>query len=90
MDKIAQVTNKSDINNALDTFAQLQKDKEIEVKTKEEIAAENREKRLQELREKQRAKKEHAELVRQRKLLNTDNLTAESDDVIQGTETEQS
>ena len=90
MDKIAQVTNKSDINNALDTFAQLQKDKEIEVKTKEEIAAENREKRLQELREKQRAKKEHAERVRQRKLLNTDNLTAESDDVMQGTETEQS
>ena len=42
LEKIQQVTNKSDVKNALDSFAEMQKKKEEVVKTKEEIAAENR------------------------------------------------
>jgi len=67
--KIQQVSNKSDVQNALDSFAEAQKQKEVSVKSKEEIAAENREKRLREQQEKLRKKKEHAERVRQRKSL---------------------
>ena len=71
------MTNKSDVQNALDAFATLQQSKEEQVKSKEEIAALNREKRLREMRDKLRAKQEHAERVRKRKQLeamNTDNM----------------
>ena len=71
------MTNKSDVQNALDAFATMQQSKEEQVKSKEEIAALNREKRLREMRDKLRAKQEHAERVRKRKqmeALNTDNL----------------
>jgi alpha-glucuronidase len=60
---------KTDIQSALDTYVQTQKDIEETTKTKEEIAAENREKKLREKLEKLKAKKEHAEAVRQRRLL---------------------
>jgi hypothetical protein len=60
---------KTDIQSALDSYAQTQKDIEETVKTKEEIAAENREKKLREKLERLQAKKEHAEAVRQRRLL---------------------
>ena len=75
LEKIQAVTNKSDVQNALDAFASLQQTKEEQVKSKEEIAALNREKRLREMRDKLRAKQEHAERVRQKKkmeALNTD------------------
>ena len=71
------MTNKSDVQNALDAFATLQQSKEEQVKSKEEIAALNREKRLREMRDKLRSKQEHAERVRKRKQLeamNTDNM----------------
>ena len=71
------MTNKSDVQNALDAFATLQQSKEEQVKSKEEIAALNREKRLREMRDKLRAKQEHAERVSKRKQLeamNTDNM----------------
>ena len=74
------MTNKSDVQNALDAFAMMQQNKEEQVKSKEEIAALNREKRLREMRDKLRAKQEHAERVRKRKqmeALNTDNLEGE-------------
>ena len=80
LEKIQAVTNKSDVQNALDAFASMQQNKEEQVKSKEEIAALNREKRLREMRDKLRAKQEHAERVRKRKqleALNTDKLGEE-------------
>jgi hypothetical protein len=54
----------------------------VTTKTKEEIAAENREKKLREKLERLKAKKEHAEAVRQRRLLAAANqANAESDSV---------
>ena len=80
------MTNKSDVQNALDAFASMQQSKEEQVKSKEEIAALNREKRLREMRDKLRAKQEHAERVRKRKqleALNTDKLGEEEPSQVQ-------
>ena len=66
---IKQVAHQSDVQNALSSFAQSQMAKDDSMKTKEEIAAENREKRLRALQEKLQAKKRHAEEVRKRKNL---------------------
>jgi hypothetical protein len=62
---------------ALDSFANAQKEKEEVVETKLDQAAENREKRLKELRDKLKAKQEHAERVRNRKKMNP-TITEES------------
>jgi len=64
--KIAAL-NKSDVLTALDSFASRQKEQERIQKTKEETAAENREKHLKEMRDKLKAKQEHADAVRRRK-----------------------
>ena len=69
LDKIASL-NKSDVLSALDSFSKSQVDKEEQVETKMDQAAENREKRLQEQRDKLKAKQEHAERVRRRKAMN--------------------
>ena len=62
------MTNKSDVQNALDSFAQAQTQKDEEEQTKQDIAAENRERRLREMRDKLRAKQERVEAARRRKL----------------------
>ncbi len=67
IEKIQAVSNKSDVLNALDVFAARQTSTEEQVKDKEEVVAENRENRLREMRDKLRAKQEHAERVRKRK-----------------------
>ena len=67
--KIAAL-NKSDVLTALDSFANAQKEKEEVVETKMDQAEQNREKRLKELRDKLKAKQEHAERVRRRKAMN--------------------
>ena len=69
LDRIQTTSQKSDVQNALDNFMQIQKSKDEEVKSKEDIVADNKEKKLRELQEKMRAKKEHAEMVRRRKKL---------------------
>ena len=69
MNRISAITNKSDIQNALDTFAEEQRSKEELHKSKEEIALENRERKLREQREKLLAKQEYANRVRERKQL---------------------
>lgn len=68
LDKIHSL-QKTVIQTAMDNYAQTQKDIEETVKTKEEIAAENREKRLREKLDRINAKKAHAEEVRKRRLL---------------------
>ena len=68
LDKI-HALQKTDIATAIDKMEQTQKDIEETTKTKEEIAAENREKKLREKLERIRLKREHAELVRQRRLV---------------------
>lgn len=77
LEKIQAVSQKSDVQNALDAFAQMQEKKEEHIKTKEEIAAENREKRLREMRDKLKAKQEHAAQVRKRKQLEAINMDNE-------------
>lgn len=72
LQKIQMITNSSDVQNCLDKFESLQRDKEIHVKSKEELAAERKEAKLLELQAKLQARKEHAERVRQRKLLQAD------------------
>lgn len=62
-----QSLQKTDLTNAMESFAQTQKDLEETTKTKEEIAAENREKKLKEKLAKLQLKKEHAAEVRRRK-----------------------
>lgn len=62
-----QSLQKTDLTNAMESFAQTQKDLEETSKTKEEIAAENREKKLKEKLAKLQLKKEHAAEVRRRK-----------------------
>ncbi|ELU18859.1 hypothetical protein CAPTEDRAFT_210333 [Capitella teleta] len=58
---------KSDVQNALESFAVRQQEQEESHKTKEEQAAENRERRMKDVRDKLKAKQEHAEAVRRRK-----------------------
>ncbi|KAI0215807.1 hypothetical protein LSAT2_032131 [Lamellibrachia satsuma] len=65
--KIQAVANMSDVNGSLDSTAKKLLAVEQHQKTKEEIAIENRQRRLEELQRKLRAKQEHAEIVRQRK-----------------------
>lgn len=67
MSKIQSVTVKSDIHNALDNFVEHQKQVKEQVTEKVESATENRAQKFREMREKLRAKEEHAALVRQRK-----------------------
>lgn len=62
-----QSLHKTDLTNAMESFAQTQKDLEETTKTKEEVAAENREKKLKEKLAKLQLKKEHAAEVRRRK-----------------------
>lgn len=62
-----QSLQKTDLHNAMETFVQTQRDLEETAKTKEEIAAENRERKLKEKLERLRLKKEHAAEVRRRK-----------------------
>ena len=79
LEKIQSVTVKSDVTTALDNFVVHQKQVKEQVQEKVDSAAENRAKKLQELRQKLKAKEEHAAMVRQRKKLamankeNTDN-----------------
>lgn len=68
LDKIHSL-QKTDIQSALDTYTQSQKEIVETTKSKEEIAAENREKKLREKLERLQAKKEHAAAVRQRRLV---------------------
>lgn len=65
-----QSLHKTDLHNATETFVQTQRDlEEVEEtsKTKEEVAAENRERKLKEKLERLRLRKEHAAEVRRRK-----------------------
>ena len=64
-----QLIVKSDIQTSIDTYAQTLKEMDETAKSKEEIAAENREKKLKEKLERLQKKKEHAEEVRKRRLL---------------------
>ena len=58
---------KTDIQNALAEQSQTQKELEMSAKTKDEIVAENRERRLREKLARLKVKQEHAEAVRQRR-----------------------
>ncbi len=69
---------KSDVQNALGAFAERQESQDYMQKSKEEKALENREKRLKGMREKLRARQEHAAKVRERKQL-TASIHAEDD-----------
>ena len=62
------MTNKSDVQNALDSFAQTQMEKDEQEQSKQDVAAENRERRMREMREKLRAKQERIDAARRRKL----------------------
>lgn len=62
-----QSLQKTDLHNAMESFVQTQRDLEETAKTKEEIAAENREQKLKEKLERLRLRKEHAAEVRRRK-----------------------
>lgn len=75
--RIQQMTTKSDVQNAMDSFAQRQESKDVEQKTKEEKVLENREKKLRERRDRLKAKQEHAEMVRRRRQLNPVECTDE-------------
>ena len=66
--RIQSVTNQSDVNAALHSFAKSQEEKTVDIKSKEEIAAENRENKLLALQLKMKEKQERAEAVRKRKL----------------------
>lgn len=69
MAKISATTNKSDVLTALNNFEKAQNEKVNLASSKVDTAAENREKKLKELRDKLKAKEEHAEKVRRRKKL---------------------
>ncbi|KAK3592149.1 hypothetical protein CHS0354_019440 [Potamilus streckersoni] len=58
-----------DQTTSLETFAEYQKKKEEQSQQKQNIVADNREKRLQEMKDKQRERERRAEEVRKRKLL---------------------
>ena len=68
LQRIQEVTNKSDVQNALDSFAQTQMEKDEQEQSKQDVAAENRERRMREMREKLRAKQERIDAARRRKL----------------------
>ena len=68
LDRIQAVTNKSDVQNALDSFMTSQQQKDEQEQTKQDIAAENRERRLREMRDKLRAKQERIDAARRRKM----------------------
>ena len=55
------------MQDALDSFAGRQHTQEESQKTREDLVAENREKRLKDIRDKMKAKQDHAEAVRRRK-----------------------
>ena len=83
LERIQQVSKQSDVNAALDTFAERQTTKEDTIKTKEEIAAENREQKLRALQAKLRKKQERAEAVRRKKLSVVQQpLTAEEEQML--------
>ena len=67
LDKI-HALQKTDIQNALAEQSQTQRELEVTSKTKDEIVAENRERKLREKLAKLKAKQEHAKAVRQRRL----------------------
>ncbi|XP_013404970.1 DNA ligase 1 [Lingula anatina] len=69
LERIQTTTQKSDILHALDSFEQKIKEKEQTTSEKIDSVTENREKKLKELRDKLKAKEEHAEKVRRRKKL---------------------
>jgi len=66
LDKI-HALQKTDIGSALAEQTQTQRDLEASAKTKDELAAENRERRLRERLERLEAKQQHAEAVRERR-----------------------
>lgn len=66
--KIQSLT-KSNVQSALESFADRQQTVEQSQKSKEDQVAENREKRLKEMRDKLKAKQEYAEAVRKRKAM---------------------
>ena len=67
LERIQDVSYKSDVQSALDTFQQRQEATDQQEKTKQELAAENREKRLREMRDKLKAKQERIEAAKRRK-----------------------
>jgi len=67
LDKIHSL-QKTDIQTALAEQTQTQRDLEVTTKTKDEVVAENRERKLREKLAKLKAKQEHAAAVRQRRL----------------------
>ncbi|CAC5410932.1 unnamed protein product [Mytilus coruscus] len=82
---------KSNTNNCLELFMVSQKQKEETVNKKLDTAAENKEKKLRELREKQLERERRAERVRQRKqlaLLEKQGLMEEDSNIPRGNELE--
>jgi len=70
------VTGTSDINNALDAFAKRTQEVKEHGQEKVDTAAEKREQRLKEMRDKLKAKAEYAATVRKRKQsVSQDNTT---------------
>jgi len=67
LDKIHSL-QKTDIQNAMAEQSQTQKELEVHSKTRDEIVAENRERKLREKLAKLKVKQQHAEEVRLRKL----------------------
>ena len=79
LDKIHSL-QKTDIQNALAEQSQTQKELEVSSKTKDEIVAENRERKLHEKLAKLKAKQDHAAAVRQRRLQVAAAAAAAADD----------
>lgn len=69
MERVKEVSYKSDIHTALDSFQHHQEKAVEQVKTKEEQVAENREKRLKEMRDKLKAQQDRVEAVKRKKRL---------------------
>lgn len=74
LERIQDVSYKSDVQNAMDTFEQRQLDVEEKEKTKQDLAAENRERRLKEMRDKLKAHKDKVEAAKRKKSIAQLNL----------------
>lgn len=73
---------KTNTNDALEQFAQLQREKEEQVNKKLDSVSDNREKLLKERQQRQKERQRRAELVRQRKQLAAMEGNEQEEDVI--------
>ena len=81
LERIQAVTNHSDVQQALDSFMTSQLERDEQEQTRQDIAAENRERRLRERRDKLRAKQERIDAARMRRMASSlDEQTLNNED----------